>query len=125
MSVIIVGCILLTKKRKYKRKANISWCTAATTLFIGIFFTFFFAVVSIIVRDNCIILEQAEVNKSSADMPLLYPQEVTPLLNACLFSTTKNMADYMGFGTAALALNRLKGHAISYKKASESEILLT
>ena len=35
------------------------------------------------------------------------------------------MADHMGFGTAALALDRLKGHANSYKSASESEILLT
>ena len=92
---------------------------------MGIFFTFFFAVVSIIVRDTCIILEQAEIDKSSTDMPLLYPQEITPLLDACLFSTTKNMADHMGFGTAAQALNRLKGHANSYKIASESEILLT
>ena len=31
----------------------------------------------------------------------------------------------MGFGTAAQALNRLKGHANSYKSASEREILLT
>ena len=31
----------------------------------------------------------------------------------------------MGFGTAAQALDRLKGHANSYKFASESEILVT
>ena len=31
----------------------------------------------------------------------------------------------MGFGTAALAMNRLKGYAYSYKSASESEILMT
>ena len=99
VSVVIVSCVLVTKERRYKNIAHISWCTAATTLFMGILFTFFFTLVSLFSRDSCIILDHAENQKTTEGLPLLYPQELTPLLDSCLYSETKNAADNLKFGT--------------------------
>ena len=92
LSVVIVSCVLVTKERKYKNVAHVSWCTAATTLFMGIIFTFFFTIVSLVGRDTCIILNQSESRGTTADMPLYYPEPIVPLLDECLFSDQKNAA---------------------------------
>ena len=125
LSIVIVGCVLVTKERKYKNVAHVSWCTAATTLFMGMIFTFFFTLASILIRDSCIVLDHTENTKTTADLALVYPQEITPLLDACLFSRTKNAADNLGFGSTAQALDQLRYYANVYNVSSHSEFLQT
>ena len=57
VSIIIVSCVLITKERRYKNIAHVSWCTAAVTLVLGIIFTFFFTITALMARDSCIILD--------------------------------------------------------------------
>ena len=74
ISIIIVSCVLVTKERRYKNIAHVSWCTAAVTLVFGIIFTFFFTITALLARDSCIILDYTEAKKSTAELPLLYPE---------------------------------------------------
>ena len=101
ISIIIVSCVLITKERRYKNIAHVSWCTAAVTLVFGIIFTFFFTITAVIARDSCIILDYTETKKTTAELPLIYPESLSPLLDSCLFSEEQNAADNLNFGTAA------------------------
>ena len=108
VSIIIVTCVLITKERTYKNIAHVSWCTAAVLLVFGIIFTFFFTVTALIARDSCIILDYTKDHNSTADLPLLYPEYLSPLLDTCLFSDKKNAADNLNFGPAAKALETMQ-----------------
>ena len=116
-SVIIVSCVLVTKERKYKNVAHVAWTTAAITLFFGIIVTCFLTMTVLLNRDSCLVMEYSKEKGTTRDIPMLYPPEISPLLDTCLFEADKNAAINLNFGPAAQALENMQLAGHDYKLA--------
>ena len=90
VSMYIVSCILKTQERRYKNVAHIAWVSAFTMMIVGSLSACFFTIVSLLTDDHCNILEYTEAKKSVAGIPHLYPTDLVPILDTCLFAELKN-----------------------------------
>ena len=97
MSIVNVFLILVTQERKYKNVAHIAWASAFTMMIVGSLSACFFTLVALLTQDHCELLDYTERNNSTEKVPQIYPTELVPLLNECLFEN-QSVADLLGLG---------------------------
>ena len=99
VSIFNVSCILKTQERKYKNVAHISWISAFTMMIVGSLSACFFTIVSVFMEDHCILLDYTEGAESVSGVSNLYPDQLVPILNTCMFGESKNAAIDLGLET--------------------------
>ncbi len=119
-SIINVCCVLKTQERKYKNVAHISWISAFTMMIVGSLSACFYTLVSVLSYDHCVILDITETKENVAGVPNIYPTDVVPLLNTCMFDDVKNAGTNLGSYAQMESLEALNKTSADFLTASDS-----
>jgi len=87
VSMVIVACVLATKKRKYKNVSHIAWITPTLALALGSILASIIALSGIVVFDFCGVLLYSEKEKTTVGMTNFYPEELNSFFDHCLFTS--------------------------------------
>lgn len=77
-----------------------------------------FTLLSLETDTHCNILNYTEQQKTVADMPLIYPASLVPLLDTCLFGDDKDAGIPLGIQTQIHSLTALNVSSQSFIDAS-------
>ena len=85
LSLIVICCVMVTKKRKYKNVSHISWISGVTTLLVATIIgcTVVFGILQI--WDACQVYEYSEKNRTVTGLDTFYPPTLQTLLDACVY----------------------------------------
>ena len=87
-------------------------------MIVGSLSACFFTSVSLFTDDHCLILDIKEQNDSVAGVPMLYPEQLVPILNTCLFSEAKNAAADLGIETQMYSMTNLETTSKEFQAVS-------
>jgi hypothetical protein len=79
---------MITKQRKYKNVAHISWIVGINTLLIAILIGCVFTFTALQGWDTCMVFQHSETTKTTIGLKNFYPEELQPLLDSCIYGKT-------------------------------------
>jgi glucan phosphoethanolaminetransferase (alkaline phosphatase superfamily) len=88
LGVVIICCVMITKQRKYKNVAHISWIVGINTLLIAILVGSFLSLFALQTWDTCQVFKHSENNKTTSGLINFYPAELQPMLDSCIYGKT-------------------------------------
>lgn len=68
-------------------------------MIVGSLSACFFTIVSVFMEDHCILLDYTEGAESVSGVSNLYPDQLVPILDTCMFGESKNAAIDLGLET--------------------------
>ena len=85
ISFVVILSVLLTNKRSCKNIAHVGWISGAISLLLGVIQGTAYAFSSLIIYDYCGVLDSSTESASIDGLTTLYPQDLAPVLDACMF----------------------------------------
>lgn len=89
-------------------------------MIVGSISASFFTLTSLLTEDHCVILDYTETVQDTAGVSMIYPSELVPVLNTCLFSDDKNVASILNIQTQTESIELLHSDSQAYITASTS-----
>ena len=123
VSVYIVSCVLKTQERRYKNVAHISWASQMTIILLSSVYSGFFISLGVIhSTDTCHLMDYSDYTESTSEITTLYNQELSPLLNTCIYNepAEQNAAINMGIAEEAEELYVYYEASIQFLAATDA-----
>ena len=84
--------VVITDERRWKNRAHIGWISGVISLLVLTVLSAGYAFALLFLTDTCAVKNAYEDLKTTTGLNRLYPVEIQPLLNTCVFGDS-NLAE--------------------------------